>query len=85
MGRANELIDASKLFNWKLLDEFRRRLVAVKARAKPETIPPDPKRLLLEEDYFSLVLFGLLSPALPRMDRALWQDDQNRAAKLHLP
>ena len=163
MGRAKEPIDVSKFSNWKLLDEFRRRLAAVKARAIPDATPPDPKRLLLEEDYFSLVLFGLLNPvvesmrglcaaskisrvqedvcsrpvslgsfseaqsvfdpelleqvflelsgeftgnwgdprlghladtlklvdgtlipALPRMHWALWQNDQNRAAKLHL-
>ena len=51
MGRAEQDIDEKKLSNWKLLDEFRQRLAKVQARG--------PERLLLEEDYFSLVLFGL--------------------------
>ena len=167
MGRAEQDIDERKLSSWKLLDEFRQRLAKVQARTpKPQARPGGPERLLLEEDYFSLVLFGLcglfnpviktmrglcfashlkrvqdevcsrpvslgsfseaqgvfdpellrqvfldlsgeistswgddrlahladklklvdgsLLPALPRMHWALWQNDSNRAAKLHL-
>jgi hypothetical protein len=50
-----------------VIDEFRRRLAVEQARAKPATSPPDPKRLLLEEDYFSLLLFGLLNPVIDSM------------------
>jgi len=64
-----EPIDAKKLSNWKLLDEFRRRLAGVRGRINPASIaaPPDPNRLLLEDDYFSLILFGLLNPVIDSM------------------
>jgi hypothetical protein len=164
VGRVKDKIDVKKLSSWKLLDDFRRRLAKAQAAApKREKRPGGPERLLLEEDYFSLMLFGLfnpvldsmrglcaashlqrvqkdvcsrpvslgsfseaqgvfdpellkqvflelaseiptswgdsrlahladklklvdgtLLPALPRMHWALWQNDQNRAAKLHL-
>ena len=67
MGRAKEPIDVKKLSNWKLLDEFRRRLAEVQARAGPSCVVPDPKRKLLEADYFSLLLFGLLNPVIDSM------------------
>ena len=65
MGRAEQNIDERKLSSWKLLDEFRRRLAKVQARTpKPQARPGGPERLLLEEDYFSLVLFGLFNPVM---------------------
>lgn len=69
MGRTKEKIDETKLRSWKLLDDFRRRLAKVREAMPP---PPDkrpggPERLLLEEDYFSLMLFGLLNPVLDTM------------------
>lgn len=69
MGRAKRKIDEKKLRSWKLLDDFRRRLAKVREAMPP---PPDkqlggPERLLLEEDYFSLMLFGLLNPVIDRM------------------
>lgn len=67
VGRRKEPIDPRKLSNWKLLDEFRRRLAEVQARVAPAAVPTDPKRKLLEKDYFSLVLFGLFNPILDSM------------------
>jgi hypothetical protein len=69
VGRAKEKIDEKKLSSWKLLDDFRRRLAKVQATAavKPEKRPGGPERLLLEEDYFSLMLFGLFNPVLDSM------------------
>lgn len=69
MGRAKEIIDEKKLRSWKLLDNFRRRLAKIRESMPP---PPDkrpggPERLLLEKDYFSLMLFGLLNPVLDTM------------------
>lgn len=69
MGRAKEEIGEKELRSWKLLDDFRRRLAKVREAMPP---PPDrrpggPERLLLEEDYFSLMLFGLLNPVLDSM------------------
>jgi hypothetical protein len=164
VAAARLIIDEKKLSSWKLLDDFRRRLARIQAdNPKPPARPGGPERLLLEEDYFSLMLFGLfnpiigtmrglcaashlmrvqeevcqrpvslgsfseaqgvfdpellhqvflelssevptswgdarltqladklklvdgtLLPALPRMHWALWQNDKNRAAKLHL-
>ena len=68
VGRAKDKIDEKKLSSWKLLDDFRRRL----ANAQPdvpahEKRPGGPERLLLEEDYFSLMLFGLFNPVLDSM------------------
>jgi len=65
VGRPKQKIDEKKLSSWKLLDDFRRRL------AKPRAAMPARREeraggnewlLLLEEDYFSLMLFGLLNP-----------------------
>lgn len=69
MGRAKEKIDEKKLRSWKLLDDFRARLAKVRAETPPppEKRPGGPERLLLEEDYFSLMLFGMLNPVLDSM------------------
>jgi hypothetical protein len=58
----------SDLRNWRLLDQFRRRLKPfVEATAANEA---DPRRKLIVDDYFCLLLFGLFNPALKSM-RAL--------------
>lgn len=69
VGRAKQPIDQKKLSSWKLLDDFRRRLAKVSGDPPPS---PDqgsggPERLLLAEDYFSLMLFGLFNPVLDSM------------------
>ena len=68
MRRAKDKIDEKKLTSWKLLDHFRLRLANVQATAPEcEKRPGGPERLLLEEDYFSLMLFGLFNPILDSM------------------
>lgn len=69
MGSAKEMIDEKKLRSWKLLDDFRCRLAKIRAEMPPppEKLPGGPVRLLLEEDYFSLMLFGMLNPVLDSM------------------
>ena len=51
--------------------KFRQRLAKVMAQRDEASGPPprsaDPKRKLLEGDYFSLMLFGLLNPVLDSM------------------
>ena len=61
-------IKAKDLSNWKLLKDFRRRLAEACATrtADPQRINHQ-KRELLEEDYFSLMLFGMLNPVLDSM------------------
>jgi Transposase DDE domain len=61
--------DEAKLSNRKLLNDFRVRLKEVRATMLPipEKPPGGPERLLLEEDYFSLMLFGLLNPIVDSM------------------
>ena len=68
MGCGKDKIDERKLHSWKLLDEFRRRLANAQA-AVPlrEKRRGGPERLLLEEDYYSLMLFGLFNPILDSM------------------
>lgn len=68
MGRAGKKIDEKKLSSWKLLDDFRCRLAKAQAAASPcDKRPGGPKRLLLEKDYFSLMLFGLFNPVVDSM------------------
>jgi hypothetical protein len=61
-------VNESELRNWRLLDQFRRRLKPLAEGAL--TGHEDPRRKLVAEDYFSLLLFGLFNPALKSM-RAL--------------
>ncbi len=69
MGRAKEKIDEKKLRCWKLLDDFRSRLARIRAEMPPppENRPGGPERLLIEKDYFSLMLFGMLNPVIDTM------------------
>ena len=69
MGRAKDKIDEKKLKSWKLLDDFRSRLAKIRTKlpSPPKKRPGGPERLLLEEDYFSLMLFGMLNPVLDTM------------------
>ncbi len=69
MPATSPIIDEKKLRSWKLLDDFRSRLAKVRAEMphQPEKRPGGPERLLLEEDYFSLMLFGMLNPVLDTM------------------
>jgi hypothetical protein len=66
---AHELKE-SDLKSWKLLDQFRRRLKPVLESAAKSPSEQDPRRKVLAEDYFCLLLFGLFNPALKSM-RAL--------------
>jgi len=69
--------EAQSVFDPELLEEVIRTLAA----DQPELIA-DARLGKLSND---IKLFdGSLIPALPRMAWALWQDDNNRAAKLHL-
>ena len=72
MGRAKETIEEKKLSSWKLLDDFRQRLAKTRAKMAPSPAharqnPGGPERLLLDHDYFSLMLFGLFNPVLDSM------------------
>jgi hypothetical protein len=60
----------SDLKSWKLLAQFRRRLQPLLAAATQSPTEQDPRREVLAEDYFCLLLFGLFNPALKSM-RAL--------------
>jgi hypothetical protein len=62
---ASELQE-SDLRNWRLLEQFRRRLAPYVERAAPG----ESRRKLFADDYFCLLLFGLFNPALKSM-RAL--------------
>jgi len=67
---ALERIKESDLRSWKLLQQFRRRLQPHLAAARPTPTAQDPRRQVLADDYFCLLLFGLFNPALRSM-RAL--------------
>ncbi|MFT6239436.1 MAG: hypothetical protein ACI9NQ_000817 [Paracoccaceae bacterium] len=77
MGKGNKKsskkkpVETRDLSNWKIMRKFRQRLAKVLAQrdevSGPSPRAVDPKRKLLEEDYFSLMLFGLLNPVLDSM------------------
>ncbi|HBZ55596.1 MAG TPA: IS4 family transposase, partial [Syntrophobacteraceae bacterium] len=67
MPRVKATIDPAKLSHWKLLREFRLRLAAAQTGSLTAVPDEDPKRKLLQEDYFSLFLFGLLNPVVTTM------------------
>jgi hypothetical protein len=56
-----------ELKSWHLLAQFRQRLQPVLAAAMPSPSAADPRREVLAEDYFCLLLFGLFNPALKSM------------------
>jgi len=61
-------VQESDLRHWRLLDQFRRRLLPhYDAKA---AVQEDPRRKIFADDYFCLLLFGLFNPALKSM-RAL--------------
>ncbi len=55
------------LSRWKLVEEFRERLNAAAEHRNPSKSEKDPRRKLLQNDYFSLVLFTLLNPVVDTM------------------
>jgi hypothetical protein len=63
-------LQESDLKSWKLLAQFRQRLKPLLAAAPKSPTEQDPRREVLAEDYFCLLLFGLFNPALKSM-RAL--------------
>ncbi len=56
-----------QLRNWKLLQDFQARLRKALAESAQALEEADPKRLLLIENYFSLLMFGLLNPVVRTM------------------
>lgn len=60
----------SELKSWNLLARFRALLQPHLAAAPQSATQQDPRHTVLAEDYFCLLLFGLLNPALKSM-RAL--------------
>jgi hypothetical protein len=54
----------AELANWKLLAEFQRRMEPILAASPKAGTELDPRRTLLSADYFSLILFALLNPAI---------------------
>jgi hypothetical protein len=55
---------SAELGNWKLLAEFQRHLEPILNAAPKSNTELDSRRTLLSSDYFSLVLFALLNPAI---------------------
>ena len=57
-------LSEGQLRNWKLLNEFQRRLESHLADRKKSTTELDPRRQLQAGQYLSLVLLGMLNPAI---------------------
>jgi hypothetical protein len=71
------LSEASQVFDAKLLNPLLEELAE---QARPREKDPELKQI----QQLIKAVDGTLLPALPKMLWALWQDDQHRAAKLHL-
>jgi hypothetical protein len=57
----------SELRNWNLLEQFRQQLKPLLEATPRSASEQDPRREVLAEDYFCLLLFGLFNPALKSM------------------
>jgi Transposase DDE domain len=68
--------EAARVFDADALQE----IIAELASHIPATVPPTELQALRD----LTAVDGSLLPALPRMAWALWQDDQHKAAKMHL-
>jgi Transposase DDE domain len=71
------LSEASYVFDAELLQPLLKELVA-------QALPLEKDPRLKELQQALIAVDGTLLPALPKMCWALWLDEQNRAAKLHL-
>lgn len=71
------LSEASQVFDAELLKPLLKELAE-------QTLPREKDPELKQIQQLIKAVDGSLLPALPKMLWALWQDDQNRAAKLHL-
>jgi hypothetical protein len=71
------LSEASQVFDAKLLNPLLKELAG-------QTLPREKDPELKQIQQLIRAVDGTLLPALPKMLWALWQNDQNRAAKLHL-
>lgn len=72
LARKGKTIDEAKLSNWKLLEQFRLRLLKAQQSRDSKLSAVHqrlggPERLLLEQHYFSLMLFGLFNPVVESM------------------
>ena len=73
----SSLSEASQVFDAKLLNPLLKELAE-------QTLPREKDPELKQIQQLIRAVDGTLLPALPKMLWALWQNDQNRAAKLHL-
>jgi len=55
------------LGRWKLVEDFQARLAEAAGAAAPADTFADPRRKLAQQDYLSLMLFGLLNPVVDSM------------------
>jgi len=71
------LSEASQVFDARLLNPLLKELAE-------QTLPREKDPEIKQIQQLIRAVDGTLLPALPKMLWALWQDDQHRAAKLHL-
>jgi hypothetical protein len=57
-------LSAADLANWKLLAAFQQKLEPILSAAPKAKTELDPRRKLFQAEYFSLILFALLNPAI---------------------
>lgn len=62
-----EPLSERDLSQWKLVEDFRRRLGEAAQKLPAARTESDPRRKLLSADYFCLLLFGLFNPVVRTM------------------
>lgn len=63
----NPPLEEGDLSRWRLLAEFQERLAAARGEKAAAGTFADPRRQLQEDDYLSLLLFGLFNPVVDSM------------------
>lgn len=64
---SDEALTERDLSQWKLVEDFRRRLSQAAGKRPVTRTELDPRRKLLGNDYFCLLLFGLFNPVVRTM------------------
>ena len=71
MNLPTQELSVESLRSWNLLSEFRKLLKDARQRSNPKGVEKQknggPQRLLLEDDYYSSILFTLLNPVITSM------------------
>jgi hypothetical protein len=66
-SKSKAALSEKDLTRWKLIADFQQRLGCARQGSTLPATQSDPRRLLSETDYLSLLLFGLFNPVVESM------------------